>query len=83
MPPLFEQARKLFIECEVHLADNIDLKWGEPDEAGLRAFLVDRMGFNTERVASGIKKLKEAQLQKSQKRMDRYLTNDIFKVDLV
>jgi hypothetical protein len=28
------------------------------------------MGFNPDRVASGIKKLKEAQLQKSQQRMD-------------
>ena len=70
VPPLYEQARKLFLQCEVTQADDLELKWDEPDEAGLRAFLVDRMGFNPERVASGVKKLKEAQLQKSQKRMD-------------
>lgn len=70
VPPLYVQARKLFLECEVHPADNMELKWSEPDVAGLTAFLVDKMGFNPERVASGIKKLKEAQLQKSQQRMD-------------
>lgn len=32
----------------------------DADEAGLMAFLVDKLGFNPERVASGIKKLKEA-----------------------
>ena len=70
VPPLYVQARKLFLECEVHCADNIELKWLEPDVPALSAFLVDRMGFNPDRVASGIKKLKEAQLQKSQQRMD-------------
>eukprot|EP01036_Dinobryon_divergens_P036899 gene36899-48136_t len=70
VPPLYVQARKLFLECEVHCADNIELKWQEPDVPALSAFLVDRMGFNPDRVASGIKKLKEAQLQKSQQRMD-------------
>jgi hypothetical protein len=29
------------------------------------------MGFNADRVVNGIKKLKDAQMQKSQKRMDR------------
>jgi type IV secretory pathway TrbL component len=33
------------------------------------------MGFNAERVASGIKKLKEAQQQKAQKRMDSFFTS--------
>jgi hypothetical protein len=47
------------------------MKWAEPDEEGLKTFLVGRMGFNEERVISGIKRLKEAQQQKSQKRMDR------------
>lgn len=69
--PLYKQARKLFIECEVLDADTVELKWTEPKEAELTTFLVDRMGFNAERVASGIKRLKEAQQQKAQKRMDR------------
>jgi flap endonuclease-1 len=72
IPPMYVQARSLFVNCEVHNADEIELKWEAPDEAGLTAFLVERMGFNAERVVGGIKRLKEAQMQKSQKRMDRY-----------
>jgi flap endonuclease-1 len=71
VPPLYVQARLLFHQCEVDDGDNIDLKWAEPNEDALKAFLVDRMGFNAERVGNGIKKLKEAQQSKSQKRMDR------------
>lgn len=73
--PLFAQARKLFVNCDVLPAESVELKWNEPDEAGLTSFLVDRMGFNAERVASGIKKLKEAQQQKAQKRMDSFFTS--------
>lgn len=73
--PLFAQARKLFVNCEVTSADDVDLKWNEPDEAGLMTFLVERMGFNAERVAAGIKKLKETQQQKAQKRVDSFFTS--------
>ncbi len=71
VPPLYMQARSLFIQCEVLPGENVELRWTEPDEEGLRAFLVDRMGFSAERVTSGIKRLKDAQQQKAQKRMDR------------
>lgn len=71
LPPLYAQARQLFLNCEVTAAEEIELKWEAPDEERLTAFLVERMGFSAERVASGIKKLKEAQVQKAQKRMDR------------
>ncbi|RYH26493.1 hypothetical protein EON65_14425 [archaeon] len=74
VPPLYVQARQLFLNCEVTVADDVELKWTEPDEASLTTFLVDRMGFNPERVAGGIKRLKEAQQQKSQKRMDSFFT---------
>lgn len=68
--PMYVQARKLFLEADVLPAEDIDLKWREPDEEGLKKFLIERMGFNADRVSSGIKKLKEAQQQKSQQRMD-------------
>lgn len=71
VPPLYAQARQLFLACDVTDADEVDLKWEAPDEPKLVEFLVGRMGFSAERVASGIKRLKEAQVQKSQKRMDR------------
>ena len=50
----------------------IELKWEEPKEAELRKFLVERMGFNPDRVTTGIAKLQTAHRKKSQKRMDRY-----------
>ncbi len=71
IPPLYVQARSLFVNSDVLNADDIELKWNEPDEDALRAFLVERMGFSVDRVNSGIKRLKEANQQKSQKRMDR------------
>ena len=72
IPPIFVQARKLFTQCEVANADDIDLKWTEPDEEALKAFLIERMNFNAERVISAIKKLKEAQQQKAQMRVDSF-----------
>jgi hypothetical protein len=74
VPPLYQQARVLFTHAEVTPGAEVDLKWTAPDEAGLRAFLVERMGFGVDRVASGIKRLQEAQQKKSQQRMDRYYT---------
>jgi flap endonuclease-1 len=71
LPPLYAQARQLFLQCDVHNADTVELKWEAPQEEKLTEFLVGRMGFSADRVASGIKRLKEAQMQKSQKRMDR------------
>jgi flap endonuclease-1 len=64
----------LFITAPVHPADDVELKWSAPDEEGLKSFLVDKMGFSAERVASGIKRLQEAQLKKSQQRMDSFFT---------
>lgn len=71
-PPIFAQARKLFLEAEVIPAEDVELKWNEPDEEGLKQFLIERMGFNADRVISGIKRLQEAQQKKAQKRLDRY-----------
>lgn len=70
-PPLYAQARELFVNPDIIPAEDVDLKWNEPDEEGLKAFLVGKMGFSADRVASGIKKLQEAQQKKAQKRLDR------------
>ena len=75
IPPLYLQARQLFINCDVTSADSIELRWDPPDEAGLTAFLVERMGFNPDRVSSGIKRLQEAQVKKAQTRMDSFFTS--------
>jgi hypothetical protein len=39
-----------------------------PDEEGLKTFLVDRLGFNVERVTKGIAKLKDARGKTNQAR---------------
>lgn len=70
--PMYLQARKLFHNHEVIDASQIELKWLPPQEEELRKFLVERMGFNPERVENGIKKLVEAQGKKSQQRLDKY-----------
>ena len=72
--PMFVQARALFLHSEVLPADQVNLHWDPPNEIELRAFLVDKMGFNAERVNNGIKKLVEAQQKKSQKRMDSFFS---------
>ena len=59
--PLYRQARTLFHTPEVTPAEELTLKWEAPDEVKLRAFLVDKMGFNGERVDAGIKRLLETQ----------------------
>merc|ERR1712146_165624 len=73
--PEYIYARELFITPEVERDTWVldqQLKWKEPDEAGLIAFLVDKLGFNQARVESGIKKLKDAKGKSSQKRMDTF-----------
>jgi flap endonuclease-1 len=68
--PLYIHARSLFITSDVTNASEVELKWSEPDEAGLRDYLVTKMGFSLDRVNSSIKRLQDAQGKKSQKRMD-------------
>ncbi|CAM9269597.1 unnamed protein product [Scytosiphon promiscuus] len=70
-PPMYRQARGLFLKPEVQPACEYNLKWTDPDEPGLLKFLVEEKGFNADRVTSGIAKLKSARKNVSQKRMDR------------
>lgn len=73
--PLYLQARLLFLQADVTPASSVDLKWEEPKEEELRKFLVERMGFNSDRVSTGIAKLQTAHRKKSQKRMDSFFTS--------
>ncbi len=41
----FEEARRLFLHPEVTPADEVDLKWTEPDEEGLVEFMCTKNGF--------------------------------------
>lgn len=71
IPPVYIHARSLFLNSEVHPGEDLDLKWSEPQENELRQFLVEKMGFNADRVNSGIKRLQEAQQKKAQQRLDK------------
>lgn len=73
--PVYIRARSLFHSAEVTPASEFDLKWAEPDEVALREFLVEKMGFQLDRVNNGIKKLQEAQKKKSQGRMDSFFAS--------
>ena len=66
VPPIYEQARSLFVNAPVHPAAECDLKWTAPDADGLRKFLIDRMCFNAERVNKNIEKLKKCSSSKTQ-----------------
>jgi len=56
----YEAVRELFKNPDVAPADDIDLKWTDPDEDGLIEYLVKEKQFNEERVRKGIEKLKKA-----------------------
>ena len=70
--PIYVKARELFNNHEV-LTD-VDLKWESCQEAELKKFLVEDMGFNAERVAGQIEKMKKSikATAKPQMRMDSF-----------
>lgn len=68
----YDEVRKLFVEAEVADPEGLELKWADPDEAGLVQFLVTEKGFNPARVESGIAKLKKARSSGQQLRMDSF-----------
>ncbi|EGB12872.1 hypothetical protein AURANDRAFT_19112 [Aureococcus anophagefferens] len=70
--PAYVGARNLFNNHEVTPCGDVELSWGKPDEAGLRAFLVERMGFGEQRVEGALKRLTSAQGQRTQRRMDSF-----------
>lgn len=72
--PMYVQARALFLQPDVAPAADVELKWTPPEEEKLTTFLVEKMGFNAERVAAGVKKLVEAQGKKQQQRMDCFFS---------
>lgn len=70
--PEYIGARELFTQHEVTPASEFDLKWSPPDEAGLRTYLVEKMGFNAERVEGALKKLLSAQAARKQQRLESF-----------
>jgi flap endonuclease-1 len=70
--PVYEEARKLFKNHEV--IKDVKLDWKPCQEAELKKYLVEEMGFNPDRVSSSIDKLQKAfkALAKPQTRMDSF-----------
>eukprot|EP01112_Ceratiomyxa_fruticulosa_P022823 TRINITY_DN848_c0_g1_i1.p1 TRINITY_DN848_c0_g1~~TRINITY_DN848_c0_g1_i1.p1 ORF type:complete len:398 (+),score=116.25 TRINITY_DN848_c0_g1_i1:94-1287(+) len=68
----FEEVRELFKHPEVIDPETIELKWTEPDEEGLKKFLVDEMQFNEKRVVDAIEKLKKLKVTHVQQRLDSF-----------
>ncbi|OON14252.1 putative flap structure-specific endonuclease [Opisthorchis viverrini] len=68
----YEEAKKLFLTPEIEDPEKIEIKWSEPDEEGLVAFLCHKHGFNEERVRNGAKKLMKAKNTNTQGRIDSF-----------
>ncbi|XP_054817079.1 flap endonuclease 1 [Prosopis cineraria] len=69
----YKEARQLFKEPLVLTEEEqLDLKWTAPDEDGLIAFLVNENGFNADRVAKAIEKIKAAKNKSSQGRLESF-----------
>ncbi len=68
----YERVRELFLHPEVTPAEEIDLKWVDPDKDGIMKFLVEEKGFSATRVEAGIAKLLKARGSGQQMRMDAF-----------
>ncbi|KAJ3088339.1 Elongation of fatty acids protein 2 [Quaeritorhiza haematococci] len=68
----YQQARELFKNPDVLDPETVDLKWGEPDEEGIVAFLVGEKNFNEKRVRDAVKKLTKSRSVATQGRLDGF-----------
>jgi len=71
---MFKEARRLFQEPEVQDAENLNLKWNDPDEEGLVEFMVTQKQFSEDRIRNGAKKLIKAKKGTTQGRMDTFFS---------
>lgn len=69
---LYKEARVLFKEPDVVDAANLDLKWVEPDEEALVAFMCKEKNFSEDRIRSSSKRLAKARGGQTQMRMDSF-----------
>ncbi|XP_040184361.1 flap endonuclease 1 [Rana temporaria] len=72
---LYKEARQLFLEPDVVDINEIELKWQDPDDEALVAFMCGEKQFNEDRIRNGAKKLTKNRHGSTQGRLD-----DFFKV---
>jgi flap endonuclease-1 len=70
--PLYVRARALFVDHEVTKGADAELKWTPCDEPKLKSFLVEKFGFNPDRVQGGIDRLNKSRGMAAQSRMDSF-----------
>lgn len=68
----YQQARELFINPDVADPETVELKWTDPDEEGLVAYMCGERQFNEDRIRSGAKKLVKAKGTTTQGRLDNF-----------
>ncbi|KAJ3206659.1 Elongation of fatty acids protein 2 [Entophlyctis luteolus] len=68
----FSEARQLFVKPDVTDVQDVDVKWGLPDEEGVVKYLVGEKGFSEDRVRSAISKLVKSKSVATQGRLGDY-----------
>ncbi|KAB1199161.1 Flap endonuclease 1 [Morella rubra] len=69
----YQEARRLFKEPVVYNdKEQLEINWTAPDVEGLITFLVNENGFNSDRVAKAIEKIKAAKNKSSQGRLESF-----------
>ncbi|KAK3086131.1 hypothetical protein FSP39_013971 [Pinctada imbricata] len=71
---MFKEARRLFQEPDVADPEELELKWGEPDEENLVEYMVNQKNFSEERIRNGVKKLLKAKQGTTQGRLDSFFS---------
>lgn len=69
---LYKESRELFKNPDVTPADQVELKWKEPNEEKLVEFMVKQKGFAEDRIRNGAKKIMKAKKSSTQGRVDSF-----------
>ena len=69
---VYKEARALFLSPDVTAADEVVLKWTDPNEEEIVEFMVKKKGFNEERIRNGVKKIMKSRQQSTQGRLDDF-----------
>ena len=69
---VYKEARSLFLTPDVTPAENVALKWTDPNEEEIVEFMVRQKGFNEERIRNGVKKIIKSRQQSTQGRLDDF-----------